>query len=264
MYQLHLPSDGRPHVPFVYFNNGMGGEDAFRVVVSLRKLTPDETQKWCERIVQHTGSENALGRRDRDSTCPDYPNGDYSMVNLEYMRFCIVFHGNQRDVVCMDTLCDVVDASEKQMLAASVKTQNLVPCDVRVGNGPKSVVPTAPDAAERWRELCYNTRSHGRVRVRLARYVNPDVRNGIVILPQKRVTRGNAWGAAVRAVQPTRFELRRFLRLPPALPVGFVSCEAVNESDYFVERQGTFVGDATPRTMLIPKGGRGNHYKIEL
>ena len=257
LYQLSIPG-GHKHVPFVYFNNGQTGDDRFCVVVTHRRI--DDVQRWCEKIVAYHGSTAPLGRRS-GSDIATVQAGDYSGVVLEYMRYCIVWHGANMRVVCMDTLCDVVDPMEQEI---SKGTATLAPATVDVGPSMVSTLPTSRERANRSREIRFETNTHGTVRLRISTFKDPDLRNGITIVPGKPVSTGNAFGATVRAIQPSRFLLRRFLRTPPPLPDGFRAIQDVNDSDYFEEKVGFFVGENVERTMLVPRGGHGKRFRLEI
>jgi hypothetical protein len=267
LYQLAIPkTTGRRHVPFVYFSNGLGGDQRFCVVVTHRKLSKLETQSWCERIVEFHGSEAPLGRRGTSSTGMGGFNGDYSNVDLEYLRYLIIWRGESiAHMICLDTLCDVtidpdtteatVDACRLAIVAAPWET---------VGRGQRSLVPGSTARADRKRTVYVDTESHGRVTITCSTFKDPDARNGIGICASKVVDRSNTWGAMVRAVNPKRFVIRHFLRRPPAFPRGVASCAAANTGDYYHEIEGRMVGDPeTVHRMMIPRGGHGRANAID-
>ena len=273
LYQLSIPPGCRPHVPFVYFSNGpCAADQRLTVVVTHHKLDTTSTQLWCEKIVRYNGGDTAaLGRRSLSSFAPrDRATGDYRDVHLEYMRFCIIWHGREPPrVVCMDTLCDVRGISEANLQACRVQADNLVVAPTGSAPGMMSTVPlpsssaSPPDSAVRHRTLSFPTSTHGDVTVQLSVFRNPDVRNGIEIRPQRNVSIDTAWGATVKAVNPRRFLLPRMLRRPPPLPTGLQTIKDTNTSSFFVPRTGHFVTDPTvQRTMLVPAGGHGQAYRM--
>jgi hypothetical protein len=264
LYQLSIPpGTGPTHVPFVYFSNGLGGDQRFSVVVTHRRLDPLETQRVCERIVRHHGSTAPLGRRCTGDVAPGFADGDYSTVNLEFMRYLTVWGAGDlpEACVCLDTLCDVAPwpVSERDMVGCRVP---LVAADIGPG-GMASTVPGASGRADRARTLRFQTSTHGSVVVRVATFLDPNIRNGVSILPS-RVSVDDAWGAAVRAVHPKKLLARHLARPPAPLPRGAATCAGVNEDTYYEPQTGHFVGDPTPRTMMVPRGGKGRAYRVDV
>ena len=267
LYQLSIPAGtGQTHVPFIYFSNGRGGADRFCIVVTHRRLPPLETQHVCERIVQYHGSTDKLGRRATTNISGGYHDGDYTGVKLEFMRYIVVWGPGDvpEACVCMDTLCDVAwsaesPVSEKDMVACR---GGLTAADVGPGN-MCTVLPGSNARANRSRTLRFATTTHGTVVVSVSTFRDPDTRNGISIMPS-RVARENAWGAAVKAVHPKKLMVRHLVRPPPPLPQGFVSCAAVNDDQFYESVSGHFVGDSTPRTMMVPRGGPGRAFRVDV
>lgn len=248
-YQLSI-CDGRGHAPFVYFSNGASGDDQFCIVVTHRILTPDETQRWAAKIVDYYGSEVPLGRRGATA------DGDYSSMHLEFMKYAIVWaKGRRVAAIDMDTLMDVHFDSERE--ASGCAPAAMTPADTTHGDGGmESTLPSSDDRAHRWRELSFETTTHGTVRVVVSTFRNPDLRNGIQLQPWC-VTKENAYGAAVRATPARRLILKKFLRCPPALPDGFASPAAVNSGEHFHRVTGHFAGCDEEKELLVPRGGRG-------
>ena len=265
LYQLSIPSsEGRSVVPFVYFSNG-SADPQVTVVVTHRRLPPAEAQRWAEKIVAFSGSEAALGRRAPDVVEGGGFNGDYRGLNLEYMRHCLVWRGGKLlHAVCMDTLCDLAAPQEATLARGE---GGPLAAAATAGGGMVSTVPaSAHQRATRSRTLKVPTTTHGTLSVVLSVFADPDTRNGISIRPGRRVTLDTAWGAAVRAVNPRRFILRRFVnRAPPPLPAGCATAAEANDSDYFVAARGHFTTDPSqPATMLVPRGGGGRSFRLSL
>ena len=246
-YQLSI-CDGRSHAPFVYFSNGKRGKDNFCVVVTHRILTPEETQRWAKKIVDYYGSEAPLGRRGGTP-------GDYGSMHLEFMRYCLVWVGGTlAAAVDMDTLMDVTFASERE--AEDCQPGSMEPAKTVHGAGMQSTLPSTTERAHRWREISFQTTTHGNVRVVLSTFRNPDLRNGIQMQPWC-VTRDNAYGATVRPTPSRRLILKKFLRCPPHVPAGFASPAEVNAGEHFHRVTGHFAGSATEHEFMVPRGGRG-------
>lgn len=265
-YQLSLRPQQRPHGGFVYFSEGR--PDGAAVVVTHRILPPRDRDAWCRRTVAHNGSDESLGRRTPGSTRGGGFGGDYSEVELEFMRYCVVWAPGDRDApthaVCMDTLCDVdwATVTEARMSRCDV---GIVPSDVEVGrNGPVASFAGISDRAHRWRRITVATAAHGRLSVTLGVYRNPDVRNGISVCVARRPKPSTAYGAVVRAVAPRRLVVPRLSSRPPPLPPGMGSCEDVNRSDYYTLSECVSTIDHSTHNVLMPRGGRGRKSRVNL
>ena len=252
LYQLMIPN-GMQHCVYIFFSNGLAGKDRFCVCVLLKRLSPDETQRWAEKIVSYHGSADVLDRHHMSL------NGDYQSVRLEYMRYCICFSGDKPPrVFCMDTLCDVVDPSESALISGSA---SLSAASCTSGTGCQSPMPEQETPASRWRDIPFNTSSHGTVVVRLSTFPDPDIRSSCNVYPGGVVTTDNCYGALVKPTNPRRLILRRALRLPPAIPHGFATIASVNKSDFYEISSGTFTEGGKERKMLVPRGGHGAVYR---
>lgn len=256
-YKLSIP-DARDHVGFVYFSNGLRGDDAFSVVVTHRRLTPMEAQAWCERIVAFHGTTDKLGSR--AATGSRLAAGDYRGVKLEFMRYCVIHVGGRAaHAVCLDSLCDVKlnNLSHARLMRCKPRLQAADDIITDPSGAPTNVQPGHSHVrATRYRRIVVPTTTHGDVTVTMSVFSDPDVRNGVTVRTQRAATPSNAWGALCRAVNPKRYVVRSVLN-PAPLPESCDSCDSANDAgDYYVARTGSFVGEMERHTMLVPRGGR--------
>ena len=190
LYQLMIPS-GMRHCVYVFFSNGLTGDDRFCVCVMIKRLSAEETRKWADKIVQYHGRADIL---ERD---PERLGGDFHAVRLEYMRYCIIHHGRAPPhVICMDTLYDVKDPTERELVSG---TPELVASARVPGSGCESPMPEHETRASRWRDIAFDTSSHGTVVVRLSTFRDPDIRSSCNVYPGSMVTADNCYGALVKA-----------------------------------------------------------------
>jgi hypothetical protein len=260
-YQLTIPpGTGATHTPFICFNNGQTGHDRFVVVATQNRLTQQQSQIWGDRIFQFHNSDIPMGRRSTNIIDSGGFNGDYTGVAFEYLRYCMVWHGdNPPYVACMDTLCDVEmqGVSERAFRAdqslARTAAETTIPPDCHTGA-----------RVTRYRKMHYNTSTHGGIILKLSIYNDPDIRNGMEIITQIPVTRENAWGTFVRPINPKRTMMRRMLRTPNPFPKNCTSCASANASNFYEPSDGYVAGETTLSTLHIPRGGAGSAYHVDV
>ena len=193
------------HDAFVFFDNA-DREDRLTILVTIRKLHGAEFDEVSSAVVAWHG-EGALRRRNRDKTS-----------ELEYMKYCIIMHGDSKHIIDMDTLRDVdPDASQKKLAACDARCCEKAEGEASVEEGkPLNVgfLPHHGTVGAARREVAIETQKHGRITLHFQTFEDPDIRNSINITVQRNLKIDTCWGASVKAVNPKLFRRRRWFKRP--------------------------------------------------
>lgn len=232
-YQLCTTTN---HDCFVYFDNGLPGNERFCVKVSIRKLPTEENQASIDAILKTHGEGSLHRRLDKHSSLED--------VRLEYMKYVIVHHKGEISIYDLDNLTEVDIKSQKnfRLSKSSIKRHLLEKGKEKLTHG---FCEHVGECSERTAKVQFNTSSHGLITLSLSTYADPDIRNGIDISVPVNLTKSTCWGALVTAINPKLLRVKKMRQLPP--PLNSADMERRNDSDFwkevdgFVERDGKMI-----------------------
>mgnify|MGYP006075530701 CR=1 FL=1 len=242
-YQLCTKSN---HDCFVYFDNGLPGNDRFCVKVSIRKLPPMENSSVIQQVIERHGEGAVRRRLDSSSKLSD--------VRLEYMKFIVVHHLGTMTTYDIDQLAEVDIASHKQFFRSNSTFKRQLPHTSDSTTLLYGFVMHRGEQANRSAKLVFPTKSHGNVTLTLSTYADPDIRNGLDIDVEKNLSKSTCWGGLVIAINPRLLRVKKMHQLPPSMtPQAIARRNDSNfwlEKDGFVERKGEMVATKlrVPRT----------------
>lgn len=257
------------HDAFVAFDNSPSierPEDRLSFVLTVRKLPMRENKIVCD-LVEAMHGEGALGRRGGKLVV----SGDKSQPQLEYLKYFIVRRGSSiMHIVDMDTTFFVKPPPDIVLKRALTESKMIVDedaalsCDdfftatrleefsslrfcspMHEGHMPKTQI-----------QLQYNTATHGRIRIKLSKYADPDVRNGIEISVQRNLNVKTCWGTLVKATAPKNVRLKHLMKDVPSKTAE--EAEEINSSTYYkiTDCTGFYNGVKREVKMLKPANSK--------
>ena len=211
-FQLEARS---PHEGFVFFDNGRRGAGRICVVVTIRKLSPEENA-IAKAVILHRGGTAALCHQ------REAPED----VALEFIRYVVVHLGDDPPRAWdLDTLREVATESERALVEGRAPPLESFADRDRVLDEPEAYVSAAaspvapPQRPVRQRTLEFTAEGQT-VALVLGRYTDPNVRTAIRmrVRGDPPVRPDTAYGASVKAVNPKHLRVKRFTRRPPCAP----------------------------------------------
>jgi len=239
-YQL-TTDKGKPTF-YILFDN-MDQKERLVIYVMIYHLNNKEYNETVEKIKQYHG-DSSLEKNEP----------------LEFMKYIVcVFKDEPPKIIDMDTLRYIIPNSNMSLKNSLMKQKLEQGLPIELNFSPV-IIKSGPSFHHGEKSMTngyvrYKTKKNGHITIKFSRYKNPNVRNGISLNIQRKVTKETLYGALVYATDP------RFLRVSKLLPVPEIPTPEIIQNmihNKYWEADTTskysYMGQKTNDSILIPRG----------
>jgi len=231
-YPYQLPCS--PEACYILFDNA-DEEDRLVIKATVQQLKGDEYKFIKKKIHKCHGEETA-------------PENCF----LSFFKYVIIHHNNDIKYINLDILRYIKPLGN---VNKSLLSHNVIELDRLIFNITKHNIELplkelfTENKPKIQCDLIYKTNKHGTVTLKLSKFKDPNIRNGIHINLSKNVNIKSCWGAMVKAANPKLLKIKKWDKLPKIKS----SCEMekFNNNDYYVKLDTKIRYDNTEKEFHI-------------